>query len=81
MAEQLWRPCLNTKGMFPHRQDCECGGHFYAMVPVAAGALLIEDGFAVAVKRIGVYAAEQRRLGRVPTLDDLLAAAVGEETC
>ncbi len=69
--QPLWADAVK-EGLF----NCPDAGGWLRQLPT--GALFIEDGFVAAVKRIGVYAAEQRRLGRVPALDDLLAAAVGE---
>ena len=93
MSEQLWRRCpkasettrLNGRKAW----HCRCHG-FDHFVPVAAGALLIEDGEAVAVERMLGFALMFAGLGDTKYADThlveqtrakmarLLRAACGE---
>ena len=87
MTEQLWRRCPKAapsvvSPYHPAEWSCPCHGSLgeRPLVPVAAGALLIEDGFDAAVERM-------LALRRQPHTEDdlwrreyadLLRAAAGE---
>jgi len=89
MAEPVyWKRCLDCGGRGTNRGGWPCKtcsfGYGYAdrpprgLVPVADGALLIEDGFDAAVGRMAAYVDVHNETGSLYGLVGLLRAAFRE---